>query len=66
MLNCIVWNRTVYLYKMGLALNNLKQLICHKIQTKKNKQKDEHTVQFSISHLFAISLNVKEFYLNNR
>ena len=33
MLNWIVWNRTDYLYKMDLALNNLQRLICHKIQT---------------------------------
>ena len=35
MLNGIVWNRTVYLFKMGLALNNLKRLIYHKTQRKK-------------------------------
>ena len=35
-LNCvlmqkwIVWNRTVYMYKMDLALNDLQWLICHK------------------------------------
>ena len=33
MLNWIVWNRTVYLYKMYLALINLQSLICHKTQT---------------------------------
>ena len=32
MLNWIVWNRTVSLYKMELALNNLQCLICHKNQ----------------------------------
>ena len=30
MLNCIVWNRTVYLYKSDLVSNNLQRLICHK------------------------------------
>ena len=35
MLNWIFWNRTVYLYKMDLALNNLQRLICHKTQTNK-------------------------------
>ena len=30
MLNWIVWNTAVYLYKMDLALNNLQWLICHK------------------------------------
>ena len=35
MLNWIVWNRTVYMYKMDLAFNNLQWLICHK--TKPNQ-----------------------------
>ena len=30
MLNWIVWNRTVEMYKMDLSLNNLQWLICHK------------------------------------
>ena len=33
MLNKIVWNRTLYLYKMDLALNNLQKLIYNKTQT---------------------------------
>ena len=33
MLNWIVWNRTDYLYKKNLALNNLQMLICHKNPT---------------------------------
>ena len=32
MLNWTVWNRTGYLYKMDLALNNLQRSICHKTQ----------------------------------
>ena len=32
MLNWIVFNRTDYLHKMDLALNNLQRLICHKTQ----------------------------------
>ena len=32
MLNWVVWNWTVYLYKIDLALNNLKILIYHKFQ----------------------------------
>ena len=32
MLNLIFWNRTDYLYKVDLALNNLQRLICHKTQ----------------------------------
>ena len=35
MLNWIVLNRTDYLYKMDLALNNLQRLICHKTQQPK-------------------------------
>ena len=41
MLNWIVWNRTVHLYKMDLALNNLQRLICHKTQT--NEQTAQQT-----------------------
>ena len=29
-LNWIVWNKTEYLYKMDLALNNQQRFICHK------------------------------------
>ena len=39
MLNWIVWNRTVYMYKNGFGINNLLWLMCHK--TKPNKQTDE-------------------------
>ena len=38
MLNWIVWNRTVYLYKIDLALNNLQRLICHKPKQTNNYQ----------------------------
>ena len=34
MLNWIVWNRIVYMYKNGLGINNLQWLMCH--QTKSN------------------------------
>ena len=37
MLNWIVWNRTVHMYKKDLALNNLQSSICYK--TKPNKTK---------------------------
>ena len=33
MKNWIVWNRTDYLHKIDLALNNIERLICHKTQT---------------------------------
>ena len=32
--NWIVWNRTVFMNKMDLALNNLRWLICHKTKPK--------------------------------
>ena len=32
MLHWTAWNRTDYLYKIDLALNNLQRLICHKTQ----------------------------------
>ena len=35
MLNWIVWNKTIYLFEMDLALNNLQILIYHKTQTNK-------------------------------
>ena len=35
MLNKIVLNRTDYLHKMDLALNNLQGFICHKTQQNK-------------------------------
>ena len=38
MLNWIVWNRTVYVYKMDLALNNLQTFICPKTQTYKHTE----------------------------
>ena len=43
MLKWTVWNRTVYLYKMDLALNNLQRLICHKTQS--NKQEFENLIK---------------------
>ena len=44
MLRLIVWNRTVYMYKINLALNNLQWFICHK--TKRNKW-HSHTIIFN-------------------
>ena len=34
MLNWIVWNRTVYMYKNGFGINNLQGLMCHKTKSK--------------------------------
>ena len=34
MLNWIIWNRTVYMYKINLAFNNQLCLICHKTKPK--------------------------------
>ena len=39
MLNGIVWNRTVHLYKMDLASNKLQRLIYYEPEQKTNKQK---------------------------
>ena len=41
MLNWISWNKTVYMYKMDLALNNLHWIICYK--TKPNQTKPNQT-----------------------
>ena len=50
MLKWIVWNRTDYLYKMDLALNNLPSVIWLKPKQKKTKQ-----FLFNNSHLFLYS-----------
>ena len=42
MLNWIVWNGTVHLYKMDIALNNLQMLICQK---NKKKQKNNQPIR---------------------
>ena len=52
MLNWIVWNRTDYLYKMDLALNNLQMLICHKTQT---TQTNLVTTVLAVSGWYALS-----------
>ena len=44
MLNWIIWNRTDYVYKMDLALNNLQRLICHKNPT--NQQINQSVFPF--------------------
>ena len=54
MLNWIVCNRTVYVYKMDLALNNLQWLICHK------KHKPNQTKPIMSRTLLSIQI-----YLNN-
>ena len=69
MLNWIVWNRTVYVYKMDLALNNLQWLICHRyaiipnltiifdFRTWANKHANTETHTYSCihSHMQAIT-----------
>ena len=45
MLNLTVFNRTDYLHKMDLALNNLQRLICHKTN-KPNQTKPNQNVVF--------------------
>ena len=51
MLKGIVWNETVYLYKMDLALNNRQMFLCHKLQP--NNQRTKHKeiyAQIKIAH----------------
>ena len=47
MLNWIAWNRTVYMYKMDLASNNLQWLICH--QTKPSRRYLSHFANLDLS-----------------
>ena len=51
MLNCTIWNRTVYMYNTDLALNNLKWLICHK--TKPNSKIDLVVEGFGSIHTYV-------------
>ena len=37
MLNWIVWNRTVYMYKNEFGINNLQWLMCHKTKPNWNQ-----------------------------
>ena len=70
MLNWIVWNGTVYMYKMDLVLTNLQWLMCHKTkqyQTKLNKIIDTETspqewILVIIQHIEGLS--ALEEYLN--
>ena len=56
MLNWILWNRTDYLHKMDLALNNLRGLICHKTkQTKPNQSSSSNFVWFDVFYFAASS-----------
>ena len=38
MLNWIVWNRTVYIYKNRFGINNLQWLMCHKTKPNQTNQ----------------------------
>ena len=49
MLNWTAWNRTVYMYKMDLALTNLQWLMCHK--TKPNQ-----TSNLPLQRIFLLPL----------
>ena len=53
MLNWIVWNRTDYLYKMDLALDNQQILICHK----HNQPPHTHTHAFIYTHVCVWFVN---------
>ena len=52
-LDWIAWNRTVCVYKMGLALNNLQWLICHK--TKRNQNKTKRVYHKNISFIWNVN-----------
>ena len=57
MLNWIVWNRTDYLYKKGLALNNLQLLIFLKTKTNKqtnNSQPKRDLSSYLLNNIFQI------------
>ena len=61
--NWIVLNRTDYLHKMDLALNNLQGLICHKTQQTKSNlvkcQKQFYFKQLSLAYkTISISSNL--------
>ena len=45
MLEWIVWNRTVYMNKINLVLDNLQWLICHKTKQNKNKTRKKTWLQ---------------------
>ena len=49
MLNQIVWNRTDYLRKMDLALNNLQKFIFHK-----NQLPNKHLYQIRFNINFGV------------
>ena len=63
MLNWIVWNRTDYLYKMDLALNNLQRLMCHKTQTT-NQPTNHQNPQTNIIFTLKISIFPLSIYLS--
>ena len=61
MLNRIIWNRTIYLYKIDLALNNLQRLIWRKSLTNKQTKIKLYLNLF----LVVWYMNVSVKYLNN-
>ena len=58
MLDWIVWNRSIYMYKIDLALNNLQWLICHKT---KSNQTNQVTSAYIIWFLIFLS-NTNKFH----
>ena len=64
LINRIVWNRTVYLYKNGFGVN-LQRLICHKIQLTKlisgwGERKDKIHVLLENNHAAHMSNQKKK------
>ena len=60
-LNWIVWNRTAYMYKMDLALNNLHWLMCHK--TKHSESIGSRQIFEATMSLFSLDFLLKYVYL---
>ena len=57
MLNWIVWNRTISI-KIGLALNNLQMLICHKTNQPTNESSGMYGI--TLSYLVQSALGAVE------
>ena len=58
MLNCTVRNRTVYMYTIDLAWNNLKSLMCHKTKPNRTKPKpyNQHIRVFILVQVFLTQI----------
>ena len=61
MLNRIIWNRTVYMYKNGFGSNNLQRLMCYKTKPNQTKlrlfyaKKFEYHIHYTFISIFLCS-----------